>query len=399
MLYEATLAGVSTEDFDVAMQRMVETIGREMGFESLALALIEEDGGGAQLRVVAGYQYPSETIGRTLTLDEGVGGPVARDGIPAIVNDVSAHPTYLDWAPWCQSQMATPVRFGETIIGVLNVESPEKDAFSGVDLESLTRIAIPVAAVVENAKILAKEKEAVERLTELDRMKSDFIAITSHELRTPLTSIRGFIQTILRPDLEIPTEEMRAYLEVIDRQSRRLQYLVEDLLFISQLEAGVAEVRPSPFELLDLINEVVADDFQGTVPRIVIGSELGDGTVLTDRDRLRRVITNLVDNALKYSPADSLIHVTVRRSDSSILIEVRDQGIGIPAQEHERIFERFHQVGGSLRRKQQGFGLGLYISRRIVEALGGTVTVSSREGRGSTFTVELPPTPAAVAAS
>lgn len=389
----ATLAGVSTGDFDEAMQRMISKVGELFGFPSLAVALLEEHPTGPRMRVVAGYRYPRETIGKTFSLDEGVSGSVAKTGVPALVPDVSKHPSYLEWASWSRSEMVVPLKVGERIVGVLNVESPVLNAFDESHLDQLVRLASGLAVVVENARILATEQEAVQRLMELDEMKSDFISITSHELRTPLTSIRGFIRTLRRSELQLTKEQIDEYLQVIDRASERLQRAVEDLLFVSQVEAGALEHEDREVVLDDLLASLIREHFPGDVERIIVRSPGGPHHAATDPARFGRVVDALIDNALKFSPPLSEVAVTVRSVGLAVELEVADQGIGIPQEDIERIFDRFYQVGGSMKRHQHGFGLGLYICRRIVVSLGAEIRVSSVPARGSTFTVTLPRQP------
>lgn len=388
-LHRATIAGISSGDPDEALKRMVTTVGEMFGYESLSMGLLEEHPGGPRLRVAAGYRYPEEAIGRTLSLDQGVSGPVARTGKSALINDVTIHESYLELAPWCRSEMVVALRIGERIIGILNVESEKKDAFTTKDLEILERVSLPLAIVVENARILAKEREAVHRLTELDEMKSDFIAITSHELRTPLTSIMGFLKTLRRQGLDISPKDQEQYLDIVERQSQRLLEIVEDLLFASQIERGSIELRTVSFELGELVHEVIEERFPDDSSKIQF-SGTGPITMSTDRDRLRRVIFSLVENALKFSPESGRVTVSFDSIDGAGRLQVRDEGMGIPAEEIDRIFDRFHQVGGSMGRAQTGFGLGLYVSKRIIESLGGTIEVDSEPHKGSTFTVTIP---------
>jgi signal transduction histidine kinase len=252
----------------------------------------------------------------------------------------------------------------------------------------------------ERAETRAEQlEEAFHKLTELDAMKSDFIAITSHELRTPVTSIRGFIQTMRRAGMSLSRERIESFLEILDRQSERLTSLVEDLLFVSFLEGGVVDLRLSSFDVGELLNEVVTKLYPEQSQRTIVQSSVGH-SIVSDRERLKRVITSLVDNAYKFSPSSTFVTVRAGEDLGALVIEVQDQGVGIPPGEVEGIFDRFRQVGGSMHRQQQGFGLGLYICSRIVQALSGAITVASTPGKGSTFTVRIPlskkpaPTPA-----
>lgn len=391
--HKAIMAGVSTQDFNEAMQAMMETIGETLSFESLAMGLVEEGPMGKKhIRVVAGHRYPHEAVGRTIELTEGVCGPVALTGEPALVSDVTKHHGYLEFTPWTRSEMAVPLKVGDRIIGVLNVESPEPDAFDVARLQQLVRLAAQVAVVVENARILAKEKEAVRRLTELDTMKTDFIAITSHELRTPLTVLKGFIQTLRRPDMTHETHELDQYLEVMERQTTRLHDLVEDLLFVAKMESGEMDIQASSVDLANAIRELVQTTLEDDAARIIIKAPK-ELLLVTDRDRALRAIGALMDNALKFSPQNSVVVVSARTSQDTAIVEVHDDGVGIPPEEIDRIFDRFHQVGGAMKRHQSGFGLGLYTAKKIIEALGGHVHARSTQGRGSTFTVILPLAP------
>lgn len=389
--HQAILAGVSTGNFNEAMQRIVDTIGETLGYDSLAMGLIEDDHPeGPRLRVIAGHRYAPDAIGKSIALDEGICGPVAATGQAAIVNDVEDHRGYLSFTPWTRSELAVPLKVGERIIGVLSAESPVKGAYDQEKLEQLTRLAAQVGVVVENARVLAKEQEAVERLTELDTMKTDFIAITSHELRTPLTVIKGFLQTLQRPEANFSQEQLMSYIEVMDRQATRLSVIVEDLLFVSRIESGEVEETSSPFELKTLISQAIQESFSEGAERIIITGPDHKVTLEADHARLKRVVVSLLDNALKFSPPASSISILLRDLEDRIEVEVQDDGIGIPSTEQELIFERFHQVGGSMKRHQQGFGLGLYICRRVVESMQGSIRVDSTLGQGSTFTVSLP---------
>jgi signal transduction histidine kinase len=242
--------------------------------------------------------------------------------------------------------------------------------------------------------LLSREQEAVERLTELDAMRTDFIAITSHELRTPLTAIRGFVQTMRRNDRTITTSDRAEYLEVVDRQSRKLSAIVEDLHFLADVEARSLALRLERLDAAAVVADLVREDFAPHVGRIRLERPAAGQVleIVSDEDRLRRAVGAVVGNALKFSPADAPVDVAVLELDGSVVIEVRDRGPGIPPEELERIFDPFHQVGGAMKRKQEGVGLGLYVTRRLLEAMGGSVTVRTAPDEGSVFVISLPGT-------
>lgn len=235
---------------------------------------------------------------------------------------------------------------------------------------------------------LQREQETVAELRELDRMKSDFVAATSHELRTPLTSIRGYIH-ILRESALSGDPVAAEALGAIERQSGRLFRLVANVLRESNLEHGDAEEAVFPFGFAELVREVTAD-FHEAGTRIVSELPVDLPAVTCDRRRVQDVLVNLVDNALKYSPAPSPVTIGASVDDSTLTFWVRDQGAGIAAEELPRIFERFYQVDQSATRSYGGVGLGLHIASRLLASIDGSIDVRSRPGAGSTFTVSIP---------
>jgi signal transduction histidine kinase len=245
----------------------------------------------------------------------------------------------------------------------------------------------------EAERLARREALARERLEELDVMKTDFIAITSHELRTPLSSIRGFVDTLRRRRHSLPDEQIDEFLAIVQLQGERLARLVEDLLTVSRLEAGVLTLSPQTTDVGSLLHDVVrglGDDAK----RIDWHAEPDMRPIVVDPQRLSQVLTNLLTNALKFSPATRRIVV---RADPTpfggVAITVADQGGGIPPDQIDRIFERFHQAQHVQRREAEGVGLGLYITKELAERMGGEIHVTSVVGEGSTFRVTLPAAP------
>jgi signal transduction histidine kinase len=227
---------------------------------------------------------------------------------------------------------------------------------------------------------------------EADRLKDEFFALVSHELRTPLTSIVGYVELLIEQEVgEVPPDQMR-FLGIIERNARRLQRLVGDLLFVAQVEAGTLSLEKRDVDL----EAVVTDAVDAGRPRAEqAGVELTAETeplppLQGDPDRLAQVIDNLVTNAVKFTPAGGQVTVRAHRRDGAALIEVTDTGIGIPEQDRRQVFERFYRTQTATDRSIPGIGLGLSIVQAIAAGHGGTVGVESEEGRGTTFTVELP---------
>ncbi len=220
---------------------------------------------------------------------------------------------------------------------------------------------------------------------ELDQRKDDFINMASHELKTPLTSARAFAQVLRTKTRD---SQIASYTQKIDTQLGKLTQLVQKLLDVTRLQQGLITLEKSRVNLKDIANDVV-NDLQPTTPHsIVLKWRRDDTVVFADREQISRVLTNLVDNAIKFSPKDKRIIVGVRRKKHAIEVFVQDFGIGIPENRQERIFERFYQVEKHY--TYPGLGLGLFISSEILAEHGGKMWVESMEGSGSTFYFSLP---------
>jgi signal transduction histidine kinase len=229
-----------------------------------------------------------------------------------------------------------------------------------------------------------------EQLREADRLKDEFVALISHDLRTPLTSIMGYLElTLEEGDF---SGELRNYLEIADRNAHRLLRLVNDLLFVARLEAGELDLHSSELDLAEVVRESVAE----AEPRA-----LANGITLTcraepvppvnaDRGRILQLIDNLVSNAIKFTPEGGEVRVSVAQANGSVRLEVEDTGIGIAAEEQRRLFERFFRASTAAERQIPGTGLGLYIARAIVDAHGGSISVASEPGQGTSFTIDMP---------
>jgi PAS domain S-box-containing protein len=226
---------------------------------------------------------------------------------------------------------------------------------------------------------------------ELDQMKSQLLSTVSHELRTPLASIKGFATTLLRRDVEWDETSRREFLAIIDEESDRLSELISNLLDMSRIEAGTLRVEPEPADLQPLVADTVAEfqvmthhhEFKARLPsRLPL--------VVADPRRIRQVLRNLVENAVKYSPEGGKITIAVRVLTEQVEISVSDQGLGIEPQHLEHIFDRFYQVDSASTRNVGGSGLGLSICKAIVEAHGGQIRADSQPGAGSVFYFTLP---------
>jgi two-component system phosphate regulon sensor histidine kinase PhoR len=226
----------------------------------------------------------------------------------------------------------------------------------------------------------------------LEELKADFIATVSHELRTPIAAVHGAAKTLEREDIDIPDDSRKQLLAVMADQSERLAHVVNDILLASQVDSGRLMLASEQVDIADVARGVLA------AARVHAPEELSLELVApptlpaipADRDKVRQVLANLVGNAIKYSPGAGWIEVRLEPRGGHLRVSVRDEGVGIPQADQQRIFEKFYRVDAKMSHGVSGTGLGLYICRELVRRMGGSIWVESNEGSGSTFFVELP---------
>jgi PAS domain S-box-containing protein len=247
----------------------------------------------------------------------------------------------------------------------------------------------PLGAVA--GRIFAFRDISADRMVE--QVKSDFVAAVSHELRTPLTSIYGFAETLLRQDIPFGEEERRTFLGYIASESERLTEIVDQLLNVARLDTGDLHVELDRIDVGSVVSEVVgtAEGSEGlNGHRFEIDLPDEPLAAQADPEKVRQVFSILVENALRYSPAGGTVTVGARRNDDRVEVRVVDEGMGIPAAEREWIFRKFYRAESAARDGAAGTGLGLFIAKELVTAMGGRIWVDSSEGQGSSFAFELP---------
>jgi signal transduction histidine kinase len=287
------------------------------------------------------------------------------------------------------SRVLAPMLAGPETIGAVSVVRREPHAFSSADIELLSVLGRLVGSAVQNIRAYEAERTTAEELRRLSALRADFVSLVSHELRSPMASVIGSARTLQLRWRELSPEQRESFLALIAHETSRLADLIGDVLDTSRIEAGTFSYSFDDVDLALLVRDSAAAAGRGQdeVPvRAVVHDPLP--RVRGDRERLRQVLVNLIDNAVKYSPPGLEVSVEAQSRNGRVVIEVRDQGPGILPEHHNVIFEKFGRVqGGSAK---PGTGLGLFIARSIAEAHGGSLGVRSSPDEGSIFTLSLP---------
>jgi PAS domain S-box-containing protein len=363
-----------------------------------------------ELRVASIYHRDMASLGlawsyiyrQPLMVGDGIIGQVVSTGYPAMISNVgsassgvSAQENTTSYhAPTMQlaSLLILPLRTRREMLGALAIAANDPERRMTDDkLPLAEQLAERAALAVENAKLYTEQVEARRKVEDLSRLKDEFLSIASHELRTPVTSIKGYTQlakTLIREqDLATSEEYLDIALDQIDRMSR----LILELLDVSRIETGRLEIRHEPIPWVHFVRELVNRHHTAVSDRrFHINVPDHEVMVAGDRDRLEQVLGNLLENAVKYSPEGSEIFVNVEERGDQVVTSVCDRGIGIPSDELGQVFERFHRGRQVSSTNYGGLGLGLYITKQIVDRHGGTIWVESKEGSGTTFYFSLP---------
>jgi signal transduction histidine kinase len=381
--------------------RLILSSAKELiGGDECSIMLLDEKG---DLEVVSYHgRRGAAAMHRRLRIGEGMEGRVAAERIPLLVQseDVQSlarrsnghgHAAQIGYV---SSSICVPlIRRGE-LLGVLSLNETEPGSlFNAQDLGALELFAQQAAVAIGNASRFEDERDAVARLEELDRLKSDFVATVSHELKTPLTAIIGAAKTVTSKRHRMKPEQHDQFMEMIERQGTRLLRLVEDVLTAARIESGLPRLKRERVDVRALADGVIEDlshSSMGEDRDIVLFTDPEHPEAWGDRTSLQHVLGNLVENALKYSAAGTKVTILLIESAAETVIEVADEGDGISPEQLQTIFDRFRRADSTPTSRVGGFGLGLYIVKNLVERHRGEVEVESEIGKGSTFRVRLP---------
>lgn len=384
-------------DPDEILSSVLDRLPVVLNLEAAFIRLV--DGQGLTLRAQRGV--PAGVLESTAVcpVGEGLSGRVAASGQPLVADrlteEIGETGEAMLFREGFRAAACVPITAKGHVLGTLAVASRYPRTFTPQDVQLLTSIGNQVGTALENAGLYERARTMVEELEKLDRLKTEFLSNVGHELRIPLTAILGFAELLLE---RIPGDlnaEQERYVRTMLDSGRELLGMINNVLDLSKIKAGKIPWQAATFAFRPLL-DAVAETVRPLMVKkhLHLAVEVGDGPVaaFADEGLVKQVLLNLLSNAVKFTPAGGTVTVRVHAHDGfeSLEIRVEDNGIGIPAEDLDRVFQEFHQVDGSPTREHPGTGLGLAITKRLVELQGGRIWAESRLGEGSRFTVLLP---------
>jgi len=372
---------------EITLSWALRTTGADMG---VVAVVAETEEGQRGLHFLASQGYPEELVTSyrevLWPLDKGIIGRVVRTGEPELVLDVEDDPDYVPSAPDVVAQLTAPIRREERVVGAIALESTRKGRLGQEALDFVVRLADHAAIAIENARLF----EAVQAANDA---KTEFVSFVSHELKQPMTSMRGYTDLLMKGTAGELNEMQRSFLDVIRANVARMDTLVQDLLEVSRIEAGRLKLEVGRVSMEEVIEEAVRavrreieakrQELEMHVPDLPL--------VVADRNRLLQILTNLLSNACKYTAEEGRIRVAAEPVDGRFVsCSVSDTGIGMTQEEQGHLFTKYFRSQNPLVRSTPGTGLGLVITKSLVELQGGEIWVESEPGKGSTFAFTVP---------
>jgi signal transduction histidine kinase len=384
----------ATLDVDTLLQSIVEAAAELTHSEQASIARYDEENDCLRF-IAARWMDPEMMASIRVPLRGSIAGQAFSEQGPVVAHDTQTDSQFfedvdelLDFTT--RSLLAVPMSIRGEVTGVLSaVNKTDGLEFDQEDIYILDTLASQAAIALHNAQLLRASEEALRALTELDEMKSNFVAITSHELRIPLGLILGHASYLK----EISEGDTNKQVNVIERAALRLKDIVEDLSRVEAMQSGQSSLRSSALDLRALVEmQVEAHRLPAAERGIRLQAHLPNSALEMrgEADKLETVIEHLLENAIAFTDKDGLVEVRLEDQGDWVVLRVSDTGIGIPEEDLERIFERFYQVESHMTRRHGGLGLGLAVSKILVEMHGGRIEVQSVVGAGSQFSVWLP---------
>jgi len=393
-LVEISVTLNSTLDLDRLLQFIVRSAADLVESEAASILLVGDKT--RDLYIAAATDADPETLQKIPVPKEGsIAGTVFREDRPLILNELGAtgqrYPEAGDGQRFSvRSLIGVPLRIRDDVTGVLEAVNKRQGIFDEADLLTLTNIASLAAVAISNARQLEALNRAYDALGNLDQLKTDFIAIASHELRTPLGLILGNASLLK----ELSGEDVSEYADAVLNSAMRMRVLIEDMTNLNMLQAGSANLVLSKRPLQPIVQLVYEEALELVTAREqTIKLSLPPETLeaMVDEQKITMALTNLLNNAIRFTPKERELRLTLEQHGHEAWLRVHDDGIGLVPDELETVFDSFYQVEDHLTRQHDGLGLGLPIVKAIAESHGGRVWVES-EGpdQGATFTIALP---------
>ncbi|MBF8257570.1 MAG: Histidine kinase protein [Anaerolineales bacterium] len=393
-LVEVSVTLNSTLEPEPLLQFLIRSAADLLDSEAASILLFDEKTQRLYFAASTGAD-PTELRKIPVPLEGSIAGTIYRDDSPLIINEVAADPRHYRQVGEkirfeARTMIGVPMRMRDRRIGVLEALNKRGGPFTESDLQTLSIIASQAAVAIHNANLVSALQKAYDELGKVEKLKSDFIAIASHELRTPLGVILGYA-AILKEDADQATSEHAA---AVLNSALRMRALIEDMTNMNMMRVGSAELAVSQQALQPILEAAYEEmrpliEAKGQqVSRHVAPEQL---LANVDAPKMMMALTNLLNNAMRFTPGGGQIELGLERHGAEAWLRVGDNGVGLPADQLERIFDQFYQVEHHMTRRHEGMGLGLSIVRAVVRAHSGRVWAESAgRDQGATFTIAVP---------
>lgn len=384
-------------DLDEILENALDQILQILDIRHGAVGFFDREAGAIVLKTSRGTDPETLKTLSPIQLGEGdraildrFRDPIFLDSVTDATDFLSAESMGLAISRNLKSGVITPLVSRGAVMGILCAFTEGDRVFTSEEQGLLITIGHQISTAIENAQLL-EEASRARALEELDELRTALLANVSHELRTPLTSIKGLASTLVQPDIEWDLETQRDFLRNIGNESDRLTHIVNDLMEMSQIEAGIMRLERAQTTVSSIIDQL-EDQLRHIVQRHHFDIDVPPGLspLCVDEVRIGEVVANLVSNAVAYSEEGTRITLSAREFEDRIVVSVTDEGVGIEAEYLDKVFDRFYRLESGVALRRGGTGLGLPISKGIVEQHGGEILVTSQLGKGSTFSFSLP---------
>jgi signal transduction histidine kinase len=379
------------------LQTTVQILRRLLNARASTITMLSEDG--TELVVAAADGVDPRYVNKArMKVGEGVSGEVVKRCELVYVRDAHSEPDFLFFDEILRSLLVVPLVIRDEAIGTLTVDSDKPYAFSDSDIQLMTIAAAQASVAIANARLFEELEEraaelaiAYDELKESDRLKDELVQNVSHELRTPLTFVKGYVDLLMDGEMGLVTSEQLDALHIVSEKTDEITRIIDDIITLQRIDAGNLQLQV--WSMPDLIRAAVAGHRMVAAKKgidVICSLSPETGMVMADKGRINQVLDNLIGNAIKFSPNGGTINVEMYEQDDTVCVVVSDQGVGVPEEKQDRIFDRLYQADSYSRRRFGRTGNGLAIVKRIINAHRGRIWVESKVDQGSSFYFTLP---------